>query len=586
MRVWHGCLFSPSLIAAFGATCLRVTHVEFDASASYELQATTAAISMFIMARQHLPPLKQALGGLFYLCLMIAMLCNDRPLSNEQESRQSLGFVLILFVSNAIGRATNHEEKVLAQLQVKLALQPAHDALRLVTWERGQLAPTITWDRVQLRNPIGAGVFGTVHTAKYAGSSVAAKVIHVGKATPDFLVQECKLMLTLRHPNVLTTLGLVSDGQGRHAILMELMEASLLTLLEGAMASHLSWHNSLTTIALQVAQGMSYLHERHVIHGDLKPANVLLRGTLPEVQVKLCDFGEAKRIEQSPAGQGQLREISRRSDVWSFGGLLAHLEHRTPPFNPAPPMTLFMDVMAGKVSCSWPLGVQQLALNCVFGGSRSALQGLSISSPEGIKSPCTSPTQEVDFEVCVLTLNNVSVELGIAAPLDSRCSSNGSDPVTRMPYLITPSPYLHNGLHATASASGWAGDTRLEKVSRIMRRIIESRSPYQDSRRLASSNASPSASVLSSNEWLSSGDTLTTSLPGVKSSKEPSVQRVGVPCISKDGSVHGGASTSREGSVRGGMLRRRNGSSVDSSLENIAHLATEGARSSKTAGFS
>lgn len=33
-----------------------------------------------------------------------------------------------------------------------------------------------------------------------------------GRATPDFLIQ-CKLMLTLRHPNVLTTLGLVSDGQ-------------------------------------------------------------------------------------------------------------------------------------------------------------------------------------------------------------------------------------------------------------------------------------------------------------------------------------------------------------------------------------
>ena len=106
------------------------------------------------------------------------------------------------------------------------------------------------------------------------------------------LKAESQLMLSLRHPHVVLTFGLVSDGHERHGILTELMSRSLVQLL---LDEHqpLDWASQLLRMAMQIAQAMAYLHARGVIHGDLKPANVLL-GKPPLFNVKVCDFGESR----------------------------------------------------------------------------------------------------------------------------------------------------------------------------------------------------------------------------------------------------------------------------------------------------
>ncbi len=48
-------------------------------------------------------------------------------------------------------------------------------------------------------------------------------------------------------------------------------------------------------IAKQVLSAMLYLHENRILHRDLKPQNILFKGD----QIKLCDFGFAKKMSAS-----------------------------------------------------------------------------------------------------------------------------------------------------------------------------------------------------------------------------------------------------------------------------------------------
>lgn len=273
----------------------------------------------------------------------------------------------------------------------------------------------IDWDQIEVLHQIGRGAYGSVFAVRYFGSMASLKLVHRSQTSKQCLRRETELMLTLRHPHVCSTLGFVSDGLERHGLLMELMAKSLEQLLKddhkrqgGGKLTHvhgandepskdlLCWATPLLRIALQVAQGMSYLHGRHVIHGDLKAANVML-GPEPLLQVKLVDFGEARRLEQSPSGTFMGRELSERADVWSFGGLLVHLERRQPPFNPAPPLPWLTSMERGEIETSWPPALGTLALRCSMLGADC----------KGV---------QVSFAECVASLRAVASSLGVATP--------------------------------------------------------------------------------------------------------------------------------------------------------------------------
>ncbi|TYJ22417.1 hypothetical protein E1A91_A08G124700v1 [Gossypium mustelinum] len=144
--------------------------------------------------------------------------------------------------------------------------------VRKFRWEEIKAA-TKDFSRV-----IGQGGFSNVYLANLSGSSHGAVKIH---AASDLLnqvfKQELDILLRLHHDNIVKLLGYCDDLEKLHEREKEV----------------LSWKTR-TSIAFQLAQAIEYLHEKctlHIVHGDIKPSNVLLDQYF---NCKLCDFGSAK----------------------------------------------------------------------------------------------------------------------------------------------------------------------------------------------------------------------------------------------------------------------------------------------------
>ena len=50
---------------------------------------------------------------------------------------------------------------------------------------------------------------------------------------------------------------------------------------------------------LQACQGIEYLHLKNVINSDIKPANLLVRGTNDRIAVKVADFNDIAKFKQT-----------------------------------------------------------------------------------------------------------------------------------------------------------------------------------------------------------------------------------------------------------------------------------------------
>ncbi|CAF1067648.1 unnamed protein product [Adineta steineri] len=147
---------------------------------------------------------------------------------------------------------------------------------------------------------VGRGTYGTVYKAEVRlHGSVALKELNFVSPTPSQFQafrNEVIALKKITHQNTLNFLGYILSP--RFAIVTQWCEGS--TLYKHIHILDRLWKiNQLIDIARQLCQGMSYLHDRGIIHRDLKSSNVFLdmsaetENSGASWRVKIGDFGLA-----------------------------------------------------------------------------------------------------------------------------------------------------------------------------------------------------------------------------------------------------------------------------------------------------
>ena len=218
-----------------------------------------------------------------------------------------------------------------------------------------------TLGRYQITEHLGRGGMAEVYKAYQPSLDryVAIKVMHAFLADdPDFLTRferEAKVVATLRHSNIVQVYDFdVANGQ--YYMVMEYIDGVTLKSMLEAMQARAEWVtlDDAARIVLSVGSALRYAHERHMVHRDVKPANVMITS---EGHVILTDFGIAKIMSatnltasgamvgtpsyMSPE-QGMGQAGDDRSDIYSLGVMLYQLAVGRLPYDADTPLAVVL----------------------------------------------------------------------------------------------------------------------------------------------------------------------------------------------------------------------------------------------------
>ncbi|XP_030521396.1 serine/threonine-protein kinase STY8-like isoform X2 [Rhodamnia argentea] len=205
---------------------------------------------------------------------------------------------------------------------------------------------------------IGSGSCGDLHRGDYLGQDVAVKILkseQLNDTLQDEFAQEVAILRQVQHKNIVRFIGACTKPP-HFCIVTEYMPG-------GSLYSYLHKNHNvlklpqLLKFAIDVCEGMEYLHKSNIIHRDLKTANLLMDN---HNVVKVADFGVARFQSQGgvmTAETGTYRWMApevinhqpydEKADVFSFAVVLWELITAKIPYENLTPLQAALGVRQG-----------------------------------------------------------------------------------------------------------------------------------------------------------------------------------------------------------------------------------------------
>ncbi|APR80060.1 Adenylate cyclase [Minicystis rosea] len=215
-------------------------------------------------------------------------------------------------------------------------------------------------DRFEIEFPSGSGGMGQVYRGRDRSSDlpVAIKVLHrTGPLEIERFSREAELLATLTHPSIVRYISGGATPSGEPYLVMEWLEGE--SLSERLKRLPLTLSESLS-LGVKIAHALGSIHRRAVVHRDVKPSNIFLRGGSID-DVTLIDFGIARGPDAgrqltmtgamlgtpgyiAPEQAHGVPDIDPRADVFSLGCVLFRCVSGHAPFHGTDPLSVLLKV--------------------------------------------------------------------------------------------------------------------------------------------------------------------------------------------------------------------------------------------------
>ncbi|ESO88881.1 hypothetical protein LOTGIDRAFT_219034 [Lottia gigantea] len=213
---------------------------------------------------------------------------------------------------------------------------------------------------------IGKGSYGEVWLATYKNDRKKQYVLkkmnlsRASKRERKSAEQEAKLLSKLKHPNIVSYKDSFETGNGYLYIAMQYCEGGdLYNKLKEQKGVPLE-ERQVVEWFIQIAMALQYLHERNILHRDLKTQNIFL--TKSKI-IKVGDLGIARVLDSSNDMATTLigtpyymspelfsnKAYNHKSDVWALGCCVYEMATLKHAFNAKDMNALVYKILKGKM---------------------------------------------------------------------------------------------------------------------------------------------------------------------------------------------------------------------------------------------